>query len=284
MTAELKWKNACIDAQYVGVIIPPREKGLKMPRGKQGTTVVDLDNADSIGEVGLQGKVVPATSTRKTGVTRKDPSEHPPCPHCGGKMHWNAAAASVNHECMWRQYCLANKMMEAPNDRLPVYTADDTMPLAEWVVARRRSRKNPLTYGKMEASGGGYATYSAKRAAEAKDIKSVAEMAADVVVSKKKKTVDEPVVLMKSDKKGKKRKKIVESPILQDEVPMKTKKLKKSGKIKAQVVEDLDDLVILDEEPKRKIKKIKGSTTAPAVAKSDKAPSLTGKKKKTRAA
>lgn len=129
-----------------------------------GTTVVDLDVEDSVGSQGTYGKVVPVAARVNEPTKRKAPEEHPACPHCGGKMHWNAAGAAINMECLWRQYCLATGRMDSPYDRLPVFEEADMEPWTEWKNTRKKSRKNPLAYGKMATASGEVATYSALRA------------------------------------------------------------------------------------------------------------------------
>lgn len=140
----------------------------------QGTTVVDLDIEESVGSQGTYGKVVPVTARVNEARKRKAPEEHPACPHCG-KLHWNAAGAAINMECLWRQYCLATGRMDSPYDRLPVFEEADMEPWTEWKNTRKKSRKNPLAYGKMPAASGEVATYSALRA------KQKAETAEDTV-------------------------------------------------------------------------------------------------------
>lgn len=240
----------------------------------QSATVVDLDKEDSIGEVGTMGKVVPAQSNRRTGVSRKDPSEHPACPHCGGKMHWNQAAATINFECLWRQYNLSTGAITDPNERLPVFTDDDLNGLMDWAVIKRRSRKNPLRYGKMEAPGGGFSSYSAMKAASTKSL-TVGELAEEVATPKKK-------------GRPKKAKNVAEvSPVIP---PLKSKKLKnktaqpvveiaptKKGKAKkVKAVEEpefeFEDLDMIEDEPVSKPKKAKRKnapvvTEQPSVAK-----------------
>lgn len=255
---------------------------------KQHGTTVDLDSEESIGVVGEAGKVVPATSKNRTGVTRKDPTEHPPCPHCGGKMHWNQAAATINFECMWRQYALAKGLMNDPNERLPVFTDEDLTDFVEWRDTRKRSRKNPLTYGKMP-SDKGYGTYSAMKAAESKDLKSATEMAADVEVPKKKgkkAAKEEPTIPVKASKPGKAKKngaahiEEVELPVTVKVRPSKSGKPKKVKAAPADDVFDLDELDLDIEPAPVKSKKSKGGVaTAPAETKSLKAKSPTGKKK-----
>jgi len=133
-------------------------------RSIEGTTVVDLDVEDSVGSQGTFGKVVPVAAKVNEPRKRKEATEHPPCPHCGGKMHWNQAGATINFECLWRQYCMATSRMDDPNDRLPVFEEADLEGFTEWKNTRKKSRKNPLTYGKMAAATGEVATYSALRA------------------------------------------------------------------------------------------------------------------------
>jgi hypothetical protein len=264
-----------------------------MARNKSAT-VVDLDSEESIGEVGVAGKVVPASSNRRTGVTRKDPSEHPPCAHCGGKMHWNQAAATINFECLWRQFCLSQGTISDPNDRLPLFTDADVPGMLEWINTRKRSRKNPLRYGKMEAPGGGFGTYSALKASEAKEAKSASEIAGEEDESartkkKSKKAKAEPLITLsentgkKSKKKGKKAAAPVEAP--------KSSKTGKPKKVKsAPVTEpefDLDDLEIIEDDEPTPVKARKSGktgkvakTASATVVKSKK----TGKTKKAKAA
>jgi hypothetical protein len=263
-----------------------------MARNKSAT-VVDLDSEESIGEVGVAGKVVPANSNRRTGVTRKDPSEHPPCAHCGGKMHWNQAAATINFECLWRQFCLSQGTISDPNDRLPLFTDADVPGMLEWINTRKRSRKNPLRYGKMEAPGGGFGTYSALKASEAKEAKSASEIAGEEdesARSKKqsKKAKAEPLITL-SESKGKKKGKKAAAPV---EAPKsnKTGKLSKTSKPKkvkaAPITEpefDLDDLEIIEDDEPTPVKARKSGKTSKLskAAKMSTATVVKGKKSKT---
>lgn len=286
-TPVLKWENLFIDADEIMVIVPIPIKEMRVRKGpivarsrKPAVTVVDLDSEESIGQIGEVGKVVPATSRNKTGVTRKDPTEHPPCPHCGGKMHWNQAGATVNFECMWRQYCLAQGTMSAPNDRLPIFTDEDMDGFVEWKNTRKRSRKNPLSYGRMPSEKG-FGTYSAMKAASVKSVKDAAEeveVKTKTKKSKKSKTQDEtPTIPIKTGKTGKKSTPIQETATVKSgkarkankSEPVNPAKPVKTGKVskKSAPVEDSDfiDLdMIEDDEPvavARKSKSAKASKT-----------------------
>lgn len=145
-------------------------------------TVADLDVEDSLGMVGAVGKVVPAVSKRKTGGSRPSYDDAAHCPHCTGRMHMNLPAATINFECLWRQFALAKGLIKSPDERLPIFAAGDLAEMAEWSETRTRSRKNPLAYGKMSAASGAATSYAALKSAT----KTVDEVAADVDVNAKR--------------------------------------------------------------------------------------------------
>jgi hypothetical protein len=97
-------------------------------------------------------------TTRSTGP-RKKADEHPPCAHCGGRIHWNNGAALVNFECMYRQYLMATGKISDPSARLPVFTSGAVKDFEMWVDDQGEDFK----YGNMESAGGGGGTYSAIR-------------------------------------------------------------------------------------------------------------------------
>jgi hypothetical protein len=113
-------------------------------------------------------------TTRSTGP-RKKADEHPPCAHCGGRIHWNNGAALVNFECMYRQYLLAKGKITDPSARLPVFTASAVKDFEMWVDDQGEDFK----YGNMESAGGGGSTYSSIRPkAPPKPVKTEEEKAA----------------------------------------------------------------------------------------------------------
>lgn len=242
--------------------------------------VVDLDNEDSVGAVGIVGKVVSATSRNKTGATRPAFEDTPHCPHCGGRMHMNLPGATVNFECLWRQFSVSNGSMSSPADRLPNFTAENFLPdseMGQWVQARTRSRKAPLSYGKMDVAGGGPATYAAARTAG----KSISEIAEDVEVPvkakrKAKKGTDTATIPVKASKSGKTAR--IEVPEgfsfadAFDEPAPKAKKTKKAKRIEEQTV-------VASTKPKGKAK-----VTASAPSTNGKAPKAAAKSDKRMAA
>lgn len=174
----------------------------------QSSSVVDLDVEESIGMAGEKGKVV-SIQKRQQGGTRRSYEDAPLCPHCQGRLHMNLAAATINFECLWRQFCMASGRMEKPEERLPVFTVTDIEPLNEWAASRARSRKSPLGYGKMTVEGAPPATYAGVKVASKKsedddgDVKKLAKKSAREVMkqpvapvaptkSKKTKAAPEP--------------------------------------------------------------------------------------------
>jgi hypothetical protein len=125
--------------------------------------VVCSDCGEPMDEHGCpNGAAHPATpptivTTRSTGP-RKKAEEHPPCAHCGGRIHWNGSAAVVNFECIYRQYLLATGKISDPSARLPVLTAHELKAVGDWA-----DDQTDLQYGNMASAGGGGATYSAIR-------------------------------------------------------------------------------------------------------------------------
>lgn len=136
-----------------------------MPKAvANSSSVVDLDAEESLGMAGSIGKVV-SIQKRQQGGTRRSYDDAVQCPHCQGRLHMNLAAATINFECLWRQFCLATNLMEKPDERLPVFTVAHIEPLNEWAAKRARSRSNPLGYGKMTADGSPPATYAGVKVA-----------------------------------------------------------------------------------------------------------------------
>lgn len=144
----------------------------------ESARLVDLDDEESIGSAGMAGKVV-SVQKRQAASSRRSYDEAPHCPHCGGRLHMNLPVATVNFECLWRQYNVETGGMSNPDERLPAFTASDMDPFNEWIKARSRSRKKPLTYGKMDSAGGAAATYAmAKAASTSEEDKAAAKEAA----------------------------------------------------------------------------------------------------------
>lgn len=135
----------------------------------------------------------PATVLVRSTGPRKKATDHPACDHCGGRMHWSAAGAVINFDCMYRQFCLATGLITDPNARLPLFVAADVASFDAWVQGKIAAGN--FSYGKMSSAGGGAGTYSAlrpvktaeekaaakeERAARRKAAKSVSETAAEV--------------------------------------------------------------------------------------------------------
>lgn len=162
-------------------------------RVKNVSTLVDLDDEEAIGTAGAAGKVVSVARRQATGA-RRSYEDAPHCPHCNGRMHMNLPAGTINHECLWRQYSLETGAIATPDERVPVFTAEANDSFNDWIKARSRSRKKPLTYGKMESAGGGASTYAAMKAVAA---------AADPATTKKAaKEAAAATTAKKSSKKG----------------------------------------------------------------------------------
>ena len=107
---------------------------------------------------GSGGTVVVSGATRSTGP-RKKPEERPPCPDCGGAVHFSMPGGLQNVECIMRQWYLDNEVIKTPNDRLPLYGLDDLAEAVEWA----KDLKDPITYGRMESAAGGSGTYASLR-------------------------------------------------------------------------------------------------------------------------
>jgi hypothetical protein len=125
------------------------------------------------GSSGGTGSVTTVT-TRSYGP-RKKVEEHPTCPHCGGRIHFNMGATAVNSECLNRQYSLDVGEMANPNDRLPVMTLERMGAIFEW----GKALTTPPSYGKMESAAGGAATYSGLRPKTGRKKKAVAASAGE---------------------------------------------------------------------------------------------------------
>ncbi len=188
----------------------------RLPRN-QGTTVVDLDEEGSVGSQGTYGKVVPLAAQLRESRPRKAPEDHPTCPHCGAKMHWNQAGATINFECLWRQYSIATNRIDSPNDRLPLFSDEDIAPFGEWVATRKKSRKNPLAYGKMPAANGLASTYAALRTATKAEsaeatAKAVAKNGTGKTTKPKKSELVDPLAAKRANRKAKVEEPVVETP------------------------------------------------------------------------
>lgn len=210
---------------------------------KNVNVLVDLDEEDSIGSMGAVGKVVPVKQQRKTGTGRLSYDDALKCPHCTGRMHMNLPSATINFECMFRQFCLATGKIETPDDRLPPFTHEMLPEFDEWATTRSRSRKKPLSYGKMEATGGAPTTYAAMRSAS----KSVDDVAGEVDVKPRKRAAKSSTVIPAAE-------------------PVKGK----AGKVKASKSKDFSladsNLELDDDEPvARASTKIKKQKPAPIV-------------------
>jgi hypothetical protein len=125
------------------------------------------------GSSGSTGSVTTVT-TRSYGP-RKKVEEHPTCPHCGGRIHFNMGATAVNSECLNRQYSLDVGEMANPNDRLPVMTLERMGAIFKW----GKALATPPSYGKMESAAGGAATYSGLRPKTGRKKKAVAAAAGE---------------------------------------------------------------------------------------------------------
>ena len=108
------------------------------------------------------GAPAAAPAGRSSGP-RKPPTAHPPCPHCGGRLHWNDGGGKVNFECLFRQQMHdLGRITDPMIDRLPVAGADEFVALGKWIEEKRKAGAT-LRYGKMEDPGGVASTYSALR-------------------------------------------------------------------------------------------------------------------------
>lgn len=101
-----------------------------------------------------------AAAPVRTAGRKKDPADIVPCPHCGGRMHMNLPAATVNFECFMRQWYVDTGVITDPiNQRLPLWGLDDLKNAVAWAESLAR----PITYGKMESAAGGSGTYASTR-------------------------------------------------------------------------------------------------------------------------
>lgn len=108
--------------------------------------------------VGEDAPAPTVVRTRSTGP-RKAATEHPPCPHCHGRIHFSMSGTAINAECLVRQYAVDKGLMSDPNGRLPVLTLEMMQDIYIWGIGLA----TPPTYGKMESAAGGAATYSGLR-------------------------------------------------------------------------------------------------------------------------
>jgi hypothetical protein len=110
----------------------------------------------------------PGSGTTVVRKKRKAPGEHPTCPHCGGRVHWNNGASLVNFDCMYRQYLMASGEIHDPSARLPVLTAAKLTEMADWIDEQVEAAEKGgavFEYGTITGAGGA-STYSMRRAAE----------------------------------------------------------------------------------------------------------------------
>lgn len=97
--------------------------------------------------------------TRSTGP-RKKATDHPACPFCGGRVHWNNGQSTINHDCMYKQYLMDKGLIATPYDRLPIFTAQTWIEATDWI--KDRVAAGDFQYGNMASAAGG-ATYSARK-------------------------------------------------------------------------------------------------------------------------
>jgi hypothetical protein len=103
-----------------------------------------------------------STIVRTTGP-RKKAADRPPCPHCGGPIHWNESGGKVNFECLLRQRLVAVGDVKDPlTERLPVSSAGDIVTLGEWIKEQSAAGAE-LQYGKMDSASGGAGTFAKLR-------------------------------------------------------------------------------------------------------------------------
>lgn len=107
---------------------------------------------------GAVSGVAPAAVSRSTGP-RKAPASRPPCPHCGGAIHFSMPGGLQNDECIMRQYYLDKGEIPDPYQRLPIWSIDEWARVVDWA----KSLKTSLSYGRMESAAGGAGTYAAQR-------------------------------------------------------------------------------------------------------------------------
>lgn len=151
----------------------PEPIHVKAHSGIRKDAEVDLTQLECSGCGGsLDGHKCPSQAKR-TGIKRKAAEEHPSCPHCGGRVHWNNGGALVNFECLYRQFLMESGEIADPSSRLPIFTAEHLKSMGKWADGKKKSGVE-LTYGKMEAAGGGGATYSGIKAATTKAAKAAA--------------------------------------------------------------------------------------------------------------
>ena len=118
----------------------------------------------------LDNHKCPAQRRRNQPSGRKAVTEHPVCPHCGGRAHWNDQGTKVNVECLIRQMLLETGALASPYDRLPVFEMDDIINFGKW-LAKKKKEGVTLAYGKMAAENGAAGTFAAIRQAQQKAAK-----------------------------------------------------------------------------------------------------------------
>jgi hypothetical protein len=136
-----------------------------LPDGKEAdaSTVVCEDcgkpvSEHACGSSGGGSGVSPSPVSRSTGP-RKAPQSRPPCPHCGGAIHFSMPGGLQNIECIARQYYVDKGDIADPYERLPIFGLDELPLMYDW----SKTLKAPLTYGRMESAAGGAGTYAAQR-------------------------------------------------------------------------------------------------------------------------
>lgn len=118
----------------------------------------------------LDNHKCPAQRRRNQPSGRKAVTDHPVCPHCGGRAHWNDQGTKVNVECLIRQMLLETGAIASPYDRLPVFEMDDIINFGKW-LAKKKKEGVTLAYGKMAAENGAAGTFAAIRQAQQKAAK-----------------------------------------------------------------------------------------------------------------
>lgn len=136
---------------------------------------------------GAAAGVAPAAVSRSTGP-RKAPASRPPCPHCGGAIHFSMPGGLQNDECIMRQYYLDKGEIPDPYQRLPIWSLDEWARVVDWA----KSLKTPLSYGRMESAAGGAGTYAAQRPPAEKRAKKQAAAASGERIEDIAQTVEAP--------------------------------------------------------------------------------------------
>jgi len=135
-----------------------------LPDGKEadGASVTCEDCGKPLSEHTCNGSagsgISPSPVTRSTGP-RKAPQSRPPCPHCGGAIHFSMPGGLQNVECIARQYYVDKGDIADPYERLPIFGLDELKLMFDW----SGTLKTPLSYGRMESAAGGPGTYAAQR-------------------------------------------------------------------------------------------------------------------------